>query len=493
VNAVNRVAIAGSDPVAWLAALALHRAFRHRGLQITVVDTATGGEPRGARWTLPSQRGMHAMIGIEEPDLLRATGATYKLATEYLGFQGEGSRFLHAHGDIGGDHGGAPFYKYLFKEILAGQRASPEDYSLAAVAAKLGRFARPMRDSSALASSFTYGFHLPEAAYVAYLRDQARRAGIVCIEAAVVGLDRSEDGRVSALRLATGQSVIADFFIETVDALDDAAERDDWSAWLPCNRKAQTMVPPAANPAPVTQIAASAAGWTWRVPLAKATAVGHVYCSDFLDDAAARAALEARSPGATETPAVTRFRSGRLRKFWSANHLSLGAAAMQLEPLAGADLHFAQLGVAMLIELFPFDAHGAVEGIEYNRIMSEHADALRDFTVAHYRAGDARDGEFWKATRGADLPDTLARKLDLFRANGRIDLRDHESFEELDWAWLLLGAGAVPQALELQITSRLQAVRAEDASALRKQIGQIAASMPRHIDYVNHQLASGRP
>ena len=112
-----------------------------------------------------------ALLGMPETDLIRRTGATFKLATEHVGWQGDGSRFLHAHGDIGTRYRG---YALLQVPGPAGDsRAaskSPENYSLAAVAARLGRFARPMGDEKALTSSFTYGFHLDEAAYVAYPR-----------------------------------------------------------------------------------------------------------------------------------------------------------------------------------------------------------------------------------------------------------------------------------------------------------------------------------
>jgi hypothetical protein len=44
--------------------------------------------------------------------------------------------------------------------------------------------------------------------------------------------------------------------------------------------------------------------------------------------------------------------------------------------------------------------------------MTEHAESLRDFTLAHYHAGAARPGEFWAAVRNATLPARLAHKLD---------------------------------------------------------------------------------
>ena len=163
---------------------------------------------------------------------------------------------------------------------------------------------------------------------------------------------------------------------------------------------------------------------------------------------------------------------------------------MQLEPLAGADLHFAQLGLGTLIELFPLDVAGAIEGAEYNRVMAEHADALRDFTMAHYRAGRGRSGPFWAQLRAVPPPQRLADKLDLFQASARINLLDFESFEEVDWAWLLLGARVIPAALELQIRARVETVTAQQLAPLRAHIDHLAASMPRHNEYVQRSQGS---
>jgi tryptophan halogenase len=488
VSSVGRVVVVGGDAVAWLAAISLFRAFRHRGLQVSVVDTGLDARTPGARWTLPSQRGMHALVGVPETEFLRRTGATYKLATEHIGWQGAGSRFLHAHGDIGTAIGAAAFYKFLLRERIAGRNGSPDPYSLAAEAARLARFSRPMGDNAELTSSFTYGFHVEEAAYVAYLRDHATRAGVRRVESAIATIENSESGRIRGLRIASTETIEGDLFVDCV-GLSDAA-REDWSGWLPCDRVAYATAPALTSPPAVTQTTATEAGWTWRVPLAAATAVGHVYSSSFMGDDAALAKLKSVAPESRDARVVNRFRSGRRRSFWERNCVTLGGAAVELEPLAGADLHFGQIGIATLIELFPLDVDGAVEGVEFNRVMTEHADALRDFTIAHYRAGRAPAGDFWSATRAAGLPENLAHKLDLFGANGRIDVRDHESFEETDWAWLLLGAGCVPHALEMQMAKLLEPVTAAQMEPLRRHIERLAASMPGHIEYVRHQVSA---
>src|SRR5688572_19889615 len=140
---IRSVIVAGSGPLAWIAALGLWRAFRHRQLEVQVVDTGSSDDTRIGRWTLPSQRGMHALLGIAEPHFVEHTGTTFKLATEHLGWQGEGSRFLHAHGEIGRQIGTTPFYKFIQKETLAGRPERPEAFSVAGAAARTAKFARP--------------------------------------------------------------------------------------------------------------------------------------------------------------------------------------------------------------------------------------------------------------------------------------------------------------------------------------------------------------
>ena len=44
---VSHVVVVGANSAGWIAACALRRAFRHRGLEVTVVDTGATSGPRG--------------------------------------------------------------------------------------------------------------------------------------------------------------------------------------------------------------------------------------------------------------------------------------------------------------------------------------------------------------------------------------------------------------------------------------------------------------
>jgi tryptophan halogenase len=495
---IRIVAVAGSGPMAWIAASALRRAFQHLQLDVCVIDTGPTRDARIGRWTLPSQRGIHGLLGIVEPHFVQQTGATFKLATEHVGWQGEGSRFLHAHGEIGVEIGGTPFYKFLQREILAGRAEKPESFSLAAAAATLRRFARPVGDGKSLASSFTYSFHLEDVPFTQYLRAHAQRLGVREIAAPLAEVVLGETGGIRALRLADGGILEADYFVDCsgpearlLNAMGPAT-RDDWSHWLPCDRMCSALARAESNPPPVTRIVADEWGWSWRAPLANASMAGYVYSSRFVSDEAALATLQRLEPACSPS-LLTHFSAGRRQQFWLRNCVGLGAAAVELEPLVGADLHLAQIGLAQFIELFPLRQSSEVEAAEYNRLMAENADALRDFTMAHYRAGAPRPGDFWAMTRASAPPPRLAEKLELYGASGRINLLDNETFEETDWAWILMGAGCVPATVELQILLRLAKLPVQQVNALRAQIQQMAASMPPHIEFVRRQggAASG--
>jgi tryptophan halogenase len=148
------------------------------------------------------------------------------------------------------------------------------------------------------------------------------------------------------------------------------------------------------------------------------------------------------------------------------------------------------VALVTFLELFPRERTSTIEAAEYNRLMAEYADALRDFTLAHYRAGAPRAGEFWSALRAETLPESLAQRLDLYAASGRLSMHDHEPFEEVDWAWLLIGSGCRPESLEQHVRMYLGRLSSQEVAALRQAIQQLTASMPPHLEFLRRQAAT---
>ena len=71
---------------------------------------------------------------------------------------------------------------------------------------------------------------------------------------------------------------------------------------------------------------------------------------------------------------------------------------------------------------------------------------------------------------------------------------DFECVEENDWAWLLIGCGLQPRSLEQHVRLHLARQSAQEIAALRLHVQQLAASMPRHMDFVRRiASAPARP
>jgi tryptophan halogenase len=214
----------------------------------------------------------------------------------------------------------------------------------------------------------------------------------------------------------------------------------DWSHWLPCDRAVAMPCAHAepGNLAPSTRSRALEAGWAWRIPLQNRVGNGYVYSSAHISDDAALAALRAELEGeALGDPHVVRFRAGHVRRFWIGNCVAIGLAGGFLEPLESTSISLIQMGIDKLLHLWPDeplsgDGTSALVA-EYNRLSVVEYERIRDFIILHYSANGRAGGELWQYCRAMSLPETLTRRIALYRARGLLQQLDSESFFDPSW------------------------------------------------------------
>lgn len=483
--------IVGGGSAGWMAAAALSGLVGRRVEDIVLVESSEIGTIGVGEATLPTLRAFNATLGLDEIEFIRKTQATFKLGIEFRGWNPERT-FFHGFSDFGPDMGGVSPHQLWLKMRAAGDDRSYGDYSIATVAAGLGRFAPPIPDRSSVLGSYSYAFQFDATAYAAYLRGFAERRGVKRIEGRIVDVRlRPDDGFVEALLLHGERSVSGDLFIDCSGFAALLIERalhagfEDWSKWLPCDRAVAVACARAGEPAPVTSSIAHRAGWQWRIPLQHRTGNGHVFCSSYLgEDEAAQTLLASLDAPALSAPKLLKFTAGRRRESWKRNCVALGLAGGFLEPLESTSIHLVESGIGRLIELFPDRGFEPKLAEEYNRLMARSYESIRDFIILHYYAS-RREGEFWRDMQNVAIPDPLRHQIALFKASGAVALYDSGAFAEASWVSIYFGHGVFPRRHDPMADLIEDAALTRELQRRARIVAGAAQSLPMHGTFID--------
>jgi len=460
---IRRIGIVGGGVAGWMAALALTRALP--GVRIDLVETAGPDWSLGpfgpAEASLPDFPWWLADHGVDEGELLRAAsqesrGGSFALGTAFSGWAGQEADWFLPFGTIGAPLGTTAFHQLAARLRDGGQQLRIADFSLAAIAAASGRFARPSDDPRSVLSSYGYGLHLDRAGLTATLR---AASGLQ-----PVGSFRAFTGDMVTLQ--DGTSIAADLWLDCSGPAALLAGEDGWESWaewLPCDRVVASWNPAEGVPPPYGHAGAFEAGWQRTLPLVGGQGGALFYASAHLP----------------EQPGAIPLAQGRRSQAWTGKVVALGAAATLLEPLHGWNLALLQNALARLIDLLPAAPNGP-EPAEYNRLTASEADRVRDFAILHYKTNGRTGEPLWDAARAMPVPEPLRHKLDLYASRGRVPLYDEELFEADDWIAVLDGQGIRPRRHDTLADAIPEPALAQHAGRIREVILDAVRSMPHH-------------
>ena len=449
-----RIVIVGGGTAGWMAAAGLAKLLPAHDYRVTLIESDEIGAVGVGEATLPHIKMFNDTIGIDEAQFMRETQATFKLGIEFVDWDVPGERYVHPFGTFGEPWAGLDFQHHWARARAAGCASDLHDYSFAIAACRNNAFELPNEDPKSIRATYAYAYHFDAGLYAAFLRRWAIARGVDRIEGKVVDVARAPaTGHVASLTLEAGTAIAGDLFIDCsgfrsllVGTTMETAWHD-WSDWLPCDRALAVPSLRTEPLLPFTRSTAQDAGWTWRIGLQHRTGNGYVFSSRFTDEERARdVLLAALDAPPLDEPRLLRFQAGRRAAAWAGNCVAIGLSSGFLEPLESTSIFLIQAGVMDLIGLMPTLRSGVDPRLaaEYNRLFEVHYDRIRDFLVLHYTANRRHGQPLWDHVRTMQLPDSLAHKIELFKASAAAPDYRYGLFSRDSWLAVLVGQGIEP-------------------------------------------------
>lgn len=480
----TRVVIAGGGTAGWMAATLLTRQLGALA-DITLVESEEIGTIGVGESTIPTIRSFHALLGLNEQEFMKATGAVFKLGISFEGWSREGERYVHSFGDVGKSTWMGDFQHFWLDARRRGIAGDLGDYCFEHQAGEAGKF------ETGPEAKLNYAYHLDAGRYARYLRGISEAAGLRRIEGRISTVEKDpETGLIKALILADEQRIEGDLFLDCTgfralligEAMGVGFE--DWGHWLPTNRALAVQTKSTGPAIPYTRAIAHDAGWRWRVPLQHRVGNGLVYSSDHLSDDEAQSRLAAIEGERLVEPALIRFRTGRRLRVWEGNCIALSLAAGFVEPLESTSLHLTMTGLTRLMQQFPFDGISPAVVARFNEQSRGELERIRDFIVLHYHVND-RPEPFWKQHRETTPPASLTERIELFAQSAQVYQSNEDLFRVSSWIQVLFGQGVKPAGYHHLARMIPTPDLSRALNDLKTNIDRAVEALPNHQDFVD--------
>ena len=486
------IVIVGGGTAGWMTAAMLSQVLDGQLGRIRLIESDQIGTVGVGEATIPTIHAFNKKLGIDEAEFMRATHATFKLGIEFVNWGKKGDAYIHPFGPFGRDINGVAFHHYWRRSLDLGMDTPISEYCLANTAAKRDRYKHPTKDPQSIFSTYAYAYHFDASLYALYLRKYAEERGVMRTEGKIVEVSlRQEDGFIESVRLDSGKDIAGDLFIDCSGfrglLIEETLETgyEDWTHWLPCDRAVAVPSENVAEPTPYTRATAGDAGWQWRIPLQSRMGNGHVYCSAHLsDDEATATALAHLEGDAIAEPRVLRFTTGQRKKMWNRNCIAIGLSGGFLEPLESTSIWLIQAAIALLMQRFPDRNFDAADIEDYNRGMKRRFEEVRDFLILHYKATERTDTEFWRDCKNMSIPESLQRRIEMFRKTGHVIFHPAELFIETNWIAIYLGQHILPETWDPRVHCSDDSYIEQRLRQMQSMVATAANDMPSHASTI---------
>ncbi|MEC8834672.1 MAG: tryptophan halogenase family protein [Pseudomonadota bacterium] len=419
-KAIQRVVILGGGSAGWLSALSFKRGLPQ--LDVTLVQSAeipVIGVGESTTDFIPHF--LHNILGLDRKQFYEEVRPSWKL----------GNKFLWGHPDDSHFH--YTFDHVMDTEVLGMDKRSAffclDDFRDASHScALMDRDLAPclLTPNGSYAVQEAFGYHIPNRAFLDYLKRKGQELGVTLIEGEVNAAPQDASGNVTSLDLVDGRSVGADLFIDASGfkslLIDGVLEEPlvSYDRSLFCDSAVIGGWPRDGKILPYTTAETMEHGWCWRIEFLDQVTRGYVFSSAFCDVDAAVAELKDKNPELTGDVRTVRFGSGRRQRYWRGNVAAIGNAAGFVEPLEATALHMIiEQAWSMVLILRDSNCRPPQVMIDKeNERYSRLWDDIRDFLALHYKFNTRCDSPFWQHCRQETPLGNAEELVDFYRLAG---------------------------------------------------------------------------
>lgn len=482
---IESLVIVGGGTAGWMVAAALQQHLKST-VKITLIESSEIKTIGVGEATIPTIRGFYQSLGLDDLEVMRKTSATCKLGIKFNDWCKQGGEFIHPFATYGQDIGGIGFHHFWLKLKHQQKVTELSRYSLGGQLALQNKFNVPVKNPTSTLSVFDWALHIDAGLFAELLRDVAIQRGVKRIDAAVASVVQIENGFIEQLILNNGQSISGDLFIDCSGFHALLIEKtlktgyENWNQWLFCNCALAVQSKLTGEPTSYTNVSAKASGWQWKIPLQHRMGNGHVYSDQYMDDSDAERILrEGIAEELLAEPRKINFTPGRRKLAWNKNCIAVGLSSGFLEPLESTSIALIETAIEKIKLLFPDKSFNQCLIDEFNEMTALEYERVRDFIILHYKLTQRDDSPFWRACQIMEVPDTLKKKMQLFKERGHFVRYRWEMFHSMSWLAIYSGFDFLPEKYD-------PAVNAYDVDYIASNFAKMETAIQ---DLVNDSLS----
>lgn len=426
-RAIKHIVIVGGGSAGWLSACILASKLqlkKRNDLTITLVESPLVPTIGVGEGTVPTMRQTLQLIGVSETDFIRECDVTFKQSIRFdnwckpvNGSQHQYHHLFHQPHRPGYDL--TPYW-------LLDENHKPYAQSISFQQQACDKFLSPKRIvNKEYDGALDYAYHLNAGKFGQFLKTHGiSKLGIKHKSLHIEHVHQDDNGNITELKGARGESISGDFFIDCSGFQSKLlretlnVEFIDKSDQLFIDKAIALQLPyenPDVEIPPFTIATAKEAGWVWDIGLTERRGLGYVFSSKHTTlEKAEQTFAEHLSGHDMSNARLIDMKVGYVDKFWEKNCVAIGLSSGFVEPLEATALLIVEATAKLLADKLP----DHLDNIRYaqnsfNQTTKYAWDRVIDFIKLHYFISNRDDSDFWLDNRNPDFaPASLLEKLE---------------------------------------------------------------------------------